>query len=137
GVAPGARWIAAKGCEESSCSEFALVASGQWVLAPTDVNGASPDPSLRPNVVNNSWGGAGGGDTWYQEVVEAWVAAGIFPAFANGNEGFGQCGTVGDPGSYPESYGVGAYDVDNDIASFSSLGPSALDGSVKPDASAP
>jgi hypothetical protein len=36
GVAPHARWIAAKGCESNSCSTSALHASGQWVLAPTD-----------------------------------------------------------------------------------------------------
>ncbi|SDI19805.1 Serine protease, subtilisin family [Actinokineospora alba] len=136
GVAPNARWIAAKGCEEASCSEFALVSSGQWMLAPTAADGTNPDPSRRPHVVNNSWGG-GSGNTWYQEIVRAWVAAGIFPAFANGNSGYGVCGTVGDPGSYPESYGVGAYDIANEIAEFSSLGPSAVDGSVKPDASAP
>lgn len=29
GVAPAARWISAKGCETSSCSQFALLASGQ------------------------------------------------------------------------------------------------------------
>lgn len=136
GVAPNAKWIAAKGCEEAFCSEFALASSGQWILAPTALDGSNPDPARRPHVVNNSWGG-GGGDTWYQEIVRAWVAAGIFPAFANGNSGYGICGTVGDPGDYPESYGVGAYDIDNRIAEFSGLGPSTVDGSIKPDASAP
>ena len=43
------------------------------------------------------------------------------------------CGTVGAPGSYPESFGVGAYDVNNAIASFSSRGPGTFAGdTVKP-----
>src|SRR5215475_9161471 len=61
GVAPHARWIAAKGCETSNCSSAALLASGQWVLAPTDLNGQNPRVDLRPHIVNNSWGGVPGG----------------------------------------------------------------------------
>ena len=138
GVAPNAKWIAAKGCESSSCSDAALLASGQWVLAPTDLSGQNPRADLRPNIVNNSWGSNNGSDTFYQATVQAWIASGIFPAFANGNAGPG-CGTVGSPGSYPESYGVGAFDISNAIASFSSRGPApaAVGGQIKPDISAP
>ena len=82
--APAAKWIAAKGCETNSCSDTALTSSAQFVTAPTDLNGNNPDPSKRPDVVNNSWSG-GGGNSWYQAYVTAWVAAGIFPQFANGN----------------------------------------------------
>ena len=40
GVAPKAKWIAANGC----CgSEAGLVASGQWMLAPTKLNGTRPE----------------------------------------------------------------------------------------------
>jgi len=90
GVAPHARWIAAKGCESNWCSTESLLASAQWILAPTDLNGQNPRPDLRPHVVNNSWGG-GSGDTFYQAAVQAWVDAGIFPAFSNGNSG-SSCG---------------------------------------------
>jgi hypothetical protein len=134
GVAPHARWIAAKGCESSGCSLSSLLAAAQWVLAPTDLTGANPQPDRRPHIVNNSWGG-GGGDPFYQEMVQSWIAAGIFPAFANGNEGPG-CSTSGSPGDYPESYAVGAYDVSNNIAVFSSRGSSLL-GGIKPNISAP
>jgi subtilisin family serine protease len=134
GVAPGARWIAAKGCETDYCSDFALLASAQWVLAPTDLSGGNPRPDLRPNVVNNSWGG-GGGNPWYQEMVQAWVASGIFPAFSNGNMGPG-CGSSGSPGDYPESYSAGAFDINDTIAWFSSRGPSAF-GGIKPNLAAP
>lgn len=134
GVAPAARWISAKGCEGGGCSFEALISSGQWMLAPTDLNGDNPRPDLRPHIVSNSWGG-GPGDEFYREIVQAWVAAGIFPVFANGNAG-PECGSAGSPGDYPESYAVGAYDEDEFIASFSSRGPSPF-GVVKPNISAP
>ena len=135
GVAPGVRWMAAKGCETNGCSDFALLSSAEWIMAPTDLTGANPRPDLRPNAVNNSWGG-GPGNPWYQEMVRAWTAAGIFPVFSNGNAG-PSCGSAGSPGDYPESYAVGAFDINDAIAGFSSRGPSALDGSIKPDISAP
>ncbi|HEV8627572.1 MAG TPA: carboxypeptidase regulatory-like domain-containing protein, partial [Acidimicrobiia bacterium] len=137
GVAPHARWIAAKGCEDFGCSDFALLSSGQWVIAPTDLAGQNPRPDLAPNIVNNSWGTDFGGDPFYQATVDAWNAAGIFPAFSNGNNGFGVCGTVGAPGSYVNSYGAGAFDIDNNIADFSSLGPSPFASELKPNLSAP
>ena len=34
GVAPGARWVAAKGCEDFGCSEEALISSGEFMIAP-------------------------------------------------------------------------------------------------------
>jgi hypothetical protein len=135
GVAPKARWIAAKGCETSSCSDFALLSSAQWILAPTRLNGSAPRARLRPHVVNNSWAG-GGGDPWYMDSVDAWVASGIFPAFALGNSG-SSCDTAQSPGDYAQSYGAGAYDVNNTIAAFSSRGPSDFSNIVKPNISAP
>ena len=56
GVAPKAKWIAAKGCESNSCSDSALLSSGQFMLAPTKLDGTKPKPAKRPDVVNNSWG---------------------------------------------------------------------------------
>ncbi|MGW6487108.1 S8 family serine peptidase [Streptomyces sp. NPDC055056] len=136
GVAPNATWIAAKGCEASSCSDASLLAAGQWILAPTDHNGQNPRPDLAPNIVNNSWGG--GDTTFYQDIVESWNAAGIFEAFAAGNDGDGvTCSTAHAPGSQETSYGVGAYDSTGTIASFSGFGPSLVDGSAKPNISAP
>lgn len=134
GVAPGARWIAAKGCESGSCSYSSLLSSGQFMLRPTRRNGTDPRDDLRPHIVNNSWGG-GGGDPFFRDMVKAWIAAGIFPVFSNGNGG-PACGTAGSPGDYPESVGVGATSSTDTIASFSSRGPSSF-GVVKPDLSAP
>ncbi|MGW1886145.1 S8 family serine peptidase [Streptomyces sp. NPDC001970] len=134
GVAPGAKWIAAKGCESDSCSTTSLLAAGQWIMAPTDLNGANPRPDLAPDIVNNSWG-ANAYDPWYQETVAAWVAADIFPAFANGNNG-PACNTSGSPGTYSISYSSGAFGVDNAIAGFSSRG-AGENGDIKPNIAAP
>ncbi|MFI6647484.1 S8 family serine peptidase [Streptomyces sp. NPDC050529] len=136
GVAPNAKWIAAKGCESSECSDEYLLKAGQWILAPTDHTGQNPRPELAPNIVNNSWGG--GDTTFYQDIVEAWNSAGIFEAFAAGNDGDGAtCSTAHAPGSQAPAYGVGAYDVNGKIANFSGFGPSLVDNSMKPNISAP
>ncbi|MGN9844077.1 S8 family serine peptidase [Nonomuraea sp. H19] len=134
GVAPGARWIAAKGCEVNTCTDASLLAAGQWILAPTDASGANPRPDLAPDIVNNSWGGEGF-DPWYKETVEAWVAAGIFPAFANGNEG-PACDTSGSPGQYVTSYSAGGFDVNNALYNRSSKGEGE-GGEIKPNIAAP
>ncbi|MEV0592418.1 S8 family serine peptidase [Nonomuraea cavernae] len=134
GVAPGARWMAAKGCESTSCSDASLLAAGQWMLAPTDLNGENPRPDLAPDVINNSWGGDGF-DPWYKETVEAWVAAGIFPAFANGNEG-PACRTSGSPGQYVISYSSGGFDINNAVYGNSSKGEGE-NGEIKPNIAAP
>ena len=134
GVAPGAKWIAAKGCETSGCSRESLLASGQWVLAPTNLAGTNPRPDLAPDVVNNSWGSAVP-DPWYDDVVSSWVAAGIFPSFSNGNGG-PSCNTSGSPGIASVSYSSGAFDINNAIASFSSRG-AGQNGDIKPNIAAP
>ncbi|GLZ75750.1 peptidase S8 [Actinorhabdospora filicis] len=135
GVAPGATWIAAKGCEARSCSDTSLLRAGQWILAPTDLAGKNPRPDLAPDIVNNSWGG-GRGNTWYQKIIDSWRAAGIFPAFAAGNFGYGKCGTVDSPGDNQSAYTVGAVDATGTVANFSGLGPSSI-ATGKPDITAP
>ncbi|WP_231629577.1 S8 family serine peptidase, partial [Streptomyces clavuligerus] len=134
GVAPGATWIAAKGCETTSCSQTSLMASGQWIVAPTDRNGQNPRPDLAPDIVNNSWGSTVH-NPWYKDIVNSWRAAGVFPAFSNGNNGPG-CATSGSPGDYVASYSSGAFDSNNAIASFSSRG-AGDQGGIKPNIAAP
>ncbi|MFQ3632985.1 S8 family serine peptidase [Roseiflexus sp.] len=134
GVAPGARWIAAQGCEGSFCSESDLIAAAQWILAPTNLNDRNPRPDLRPLIVNNSWAG-GSDDPWYAGYTAAWRAAGIFPVFAAGN-GAGACRSIASPGDYADVVAVGATNRSNTIASFSLRGPAA-DGRMKPDFVAP
>jgi subtilisin family serine protease len=68
--------------------------------------------------------------------VAAWRAAGIFPAFANGNAG-PACSTAHSPGDYWNSFATGASDINNLIAGFSSRGPAKYTGFLKPQITAP
>ena len=130
GMAPESTWIACKGCESYYCSESALNSCADWILAP----GGNTDN--RPDVVNNSWGG-GGGDTWYLAKVNAWRAAGVFPAFSAGNNY--SCNSLGSPGDYQESFASASHKSGRAISSFSSKGPSPFghDPYTKPNISAP
>lgn len=136
GVAPGAQWIAARGCGARECNNTDLLASAQWLLAPTDENGETPHPNMRPHIINNSWGTEREDDDFFLNVVTAWRAAGIFPVFAAGNKGHSQCGTIRSPGDYAEVLTVGSVDQNNNISYFSSVGPTK-DGRIKPDIAAP
>lgn len=138
GVAPGAKWIGVKAFTPSGGTDVALLAAGEWILAPKDASG-TPNPAMAPDVVNNSWGGGPGLDEWYRPMVQAWVAADIFPAFAAGNTRIGNPGgpgSVSTPGNYPESFATGATDVNMNLASFSLQGPSPYQ-EIKPEVSAP
>ena len=136
GVAPGARWVAVKIFTDKGQSSDSIIFQGfQWILAPTDILGANPDPSKAPDIVSNSWGSDDGSDITFQPAVRAWRAAGIFSAFAAGNEG-PEPRTVGSPASFRESFAVGATDIANEVADFSSRGPSPW-GEIKPEVVAP
>lgn len=128
GVAPGAKWIAARAFTEQGGQDSWLLAAGQFMLAP---NG---DPSLAPDIVNNSWGGGAGLDEWYRPMVQAWRDAGILPVFSAGNA---YPNKVSAPGNYPESYAVAATDSQNRRGSFSSVGAGPYADDLKPDIAAP
>ncbi|MFE7213593.1 S8 family serine peptidase [Streptomyces sp. NPDC057611] len=133
GVAPGVKWIASNGC---CTSDATLVASAQWMLEPRDLNGQNPDASKRPNIINNSWGtSAPSNSPFMEDLTNAWKNSGIFGAWSNGNLGSG-CRTSGSPGSLTSNYSAGAYDINNNIASFSSRG-AGQNGTIKPNISAP
>jgi subtilisin family serine protease len=136
GVAPGAKWIACKALTgEGAGTNAGLIDCGQWVACPTLPNGQSPDCTKAPNVVSNSWGG-GQANPFYNEVINAWHAAGIVPVFANGNSG-PDCTTANSPAdSLADVIAVGATDVTNALAYFSSRGPT-VGGRTKPDISGP
>ncbi len=133
GVAPGAKWIACRGCISEGCPDDTLISCGQFILAPTDLMGNNPDPAKRPHVVNNSWGVATeGGDKWYWAIVGAWQAAGIYPVFSNGNDG-PKCGSVGTPGDFPNVTAVGNIDhTTNQPADRSSRGPGIFQNTINP-----
>lgn len=132
GVAPGARWIGAKGWSdagEATASAFHEIF--EWFLAP------GGDPANAPDIVNGSWGMTPVEcDPEFRADILAFRAAGILPVFASGNSG-PLPGSALAPAMYPESFAVGATDFFDDITTFSGQGPSGCDGAVKPDVSAP
>ena len=125
GVAPGARWIAAYGFSGID----GLLSATEWTIAPWRVDDFDPDhptadPAQRPHIVSNSWG-APGALLLFQPLLEAQRAAGIFNAFAAGNNGENGCGTLVAPADNPAGFAVGATDQADGAAFFSSRGPNA------------
>jgi len=137
GVAPGAKWLACDGFDNNTGYGYdaELLECAQFLLAPWDLNGSNPDPSMRPDIINNSWGG-GQAQWWYNQAIYAWRAAGIMGVFSIGNPG-SACGMAGSPGDGANMIGVGATNSADTIASFSGRGPAAITGITKPDVSAP
>lgn len=140
GVAPGARWIAARIFDDEGKSTTAqrILSAGQFMIAPTDANGENPRPDLAPHIVNNSWGSSiqGQVDEWFRQMVQSWRSAQILPVFAAGNNGKDGDGSISHPANYPESLAVAATDMYDNLAQFSSRGPGYLPG-IKPEISAP
>lgn len=67
-------------------------------------------------------------------------AAGILPVFSAGNQGQGEPpappSSVSAPANYPESFAVGAIDINNVRPDFSRRGPGPYDN-LKPEVTAP
>jgi subtilisin family serine protease len=121
GVAPGARWIACKGCRSTGCFAADLLACFQFMLCPTNPDGTGADCRMAPQIVSNSWGG-GQGLTTFDSSITALRAAGIIPVVAAGNTG-SNCGTIQSPGDNANVITVGAVDQTNAIAWYSAKGP--------------
>ncbi len=125
GVAPEANWIAVNIADPFGLIWESDVHRGfEWLLAP---NG---DPALAPDVVNNSWGTTLP-STWFVEDIAALHAANIQVVFSAGNSG-SFTGTVGYPAGNPGVLAVGASDDLDEVAWFSSRGPSVQTDEIKP-----
>ena len=143
GMAPTAKWIGCRNMDQGTGTPATYAECYQFFVAPTDLNDENPDPSMAPDVINNSWGcppSEGCTDpNILLTVVQNVRAAGIVSVHSAGNSG-SSCSTVSDPSAiYGESFSVGATSSSDSIASFSSRGPVTIDGSnrLKPDISAP
>jgi len=146
GMAPGAKWIGCRNMNVGDGSPATYIECFEFFLAPYPVSGTPDqgDPALAPDVINNSWGcpSSEGCDAGTLEAaVDALRQAGIVVVVSAGNSGYYGCGSVSTPPAiYQQSFTVGAFDHTNDqIASFSSLGPVTYDGQtyVKPNIAAP
>ena len=128
GIAKDAKLVVARVFnKEGEASDEGLLAAGQWIL------------EKKPQVVNNSWGG-NRDDSFYDDIIKKWKAAGIVPIFSSGNTGeynAGGEGSIGSPGSLEDSFSVGALTKDDKLAKFSLRGPSKHTNKFKPEISAP
>ncbi len=146
GVAPEASWIACRNMERGYGTPSTYLECFEFFLAPTDLNGENPDPSLAPHVINNSWGcppmEGCDIDNFHvlEEAVNNLVAAGTVVVASAGNNGSSTCGTVRNPAAiFEQSFTVGATRDNDTITGFSSIGPVLVDNSfrIKPDVVAP
>lgn len=139
GVAPGARWIAARiwndAGDEALSSDLHTIF--QWFMDPD----GDPETDDFPHVINNSWGFTLlDAFPWclpeLQDDIRAWREAGILPVFSAGNAGpwffSGE-----SPGNYTETIAVGASNPFDRVALFSSRGPGNCDRKLFPDMVAP
>ncbi|MBW1855044.1 MAG: S8 family serine peptidase, partial [Deltaproteobacteria bacterium] len=136
GVAPGAKWIAARYRNDAGAGGRTsdMHKGFQWFMDPD----GDPDTNDAPDVVNNSWSFLLSPycRRGLQDDIRALRMAGIIPVFSAGNSGplpfF-----ANSPGNYPETIAVGATGPFDIIYFFSSRGPNNCDLSIFPDITAP
>ena len=135
GVAPGAHWIGLNIFDDGTTWDSHITQAFQWLLAP------GGDPDNAPHIVNCSWASRPEyvSDYLQWEILHNLEQAGIFVAFAAGNNGYEG---PGSPASYPHAFSAGALKKDGDginIAPFSSRGPVNWQGMnyIKPEITAP
>jgi subtilisin family serine protease len=146
GVAPGAKWVGCRNMNAGNGTPASYIECMQWMLAPTDLKNKNPDPDRAPDVISNSWTCTEGeGCTVGTEIMQAaakLTSGGILFVAAAANDGPG-CSTITNPPAiYSASFTIGATDIGDALAGFSSRGPvlaSPRIGTrqVKPDVSAP
>ncbi len=135
GVAPGARWIAAKVFNDSGSATLSAIHQGfQWMLDPD----GNPQTDDAPDVVNNSWSLGNVGDCIleFEADLQTLKAAQVAVVFAGGNNG-PTAGSCVSPANNPSGFAVGFVDESDSVHTTSSRGPSACDGTVYPEVVAP
>ncbi|WP_073838352.1 S8 family serine peptidase [Micromonospora sp. CB01531] len=125
GAAPGASLLDGKVCVEFGCLESWIVAGMQWAAE----SGA--------DVVNMSLGGPNTPevDPLEQAVNSLTAQHGTLFVIAAGNDGADD--TVGSPATAEAALAVAAFTKSDELAEFSSRGPSADGWAVKPEIAAP
>jgi serine protease AprX len=144
GMAPAAKWMACRSLIDPVVGVGTLptyLECMEWQLAPYPTgNPGAADPAMAPDVVSNSWGCLEAcAPPLLKDVNDAIYAAGIVQVVSAGNDG-SQCSTLAFPlAVYESSFTVGATNVSDQMAGFSSRGPVLSDGSMrtKPNVVAP
>jgi serine protease AprX len=137
GIAPQARWIAARIFDDYGMSSLSVIHQAfQWLLDP-DGDPATLDA---PDVVNASWGLTGGTlgacNMEFNDDITALTTAGVAVVFSAGNDG-PEPATAASPAANPAAFAVGSVGADLAVAGNSSRGPSGCDGTIFPEVVAP
>ena len=145
GLAPEAQWIGCRNMERGWGLPSTYIECFEWFLAPTNLQGLDANPDLSPHVINNSWscptieGCVPSNFEAMRVAVSNLRQAGIVVIVSAGNEG-PACGSIATPAAiFDASITVGATNVLDSMAAFSSRGPVTIDASnlMKPDICAP
>ena len=145
GVAPKAQWMACRNMENGVGTPASYIECFEFFLAPYPLNGnplKDGDPAKAPHIINNSWGCTTDEGCKGDEILpslKAMKKAGILIVASAGNEG-PSCASIDAPPAWHSglTLSVGAFDHRTDnIAYFSSRGPSAFDGGIGPNIAAP
>ncbi|GAA0794165.1 S8 family peptidase [Spirilliplanes yamanashiensis] len=126
GVAPGASIYSGKACPDRRCAESAMLDAMRWMAA-----------DLRLRVVNISIGSpdSPGVDQLEEAVDTLSRAHGTLFVVSAGNSGANV--PVGSPASADAALAVAATGKDDTLADYSSVGPRADAGTLKPEIAAP
>ena len=128
GIAPGAHLLIGKVLDHAGTGQDSMVLAGmQWAVA------------QHAAVISMSLGGdtSDGTDALSRAVDELSASSDSLFVIAAGNNGDNGPSTVTAPGAASSALTVGAVDVNDQLASFSSTGPRVGDGAVKPEVVAP
>ncbi|WP_433376715.1 S8 family serine peptidase [Streptosporangium sp. CA-115845] len=128
GVAPGARLVIGKVLGDSGSGNFSgIIAGMEWAAT-----------EAKAKIISMSLGGTptAGTDPMSQAVEDLSASTGTLFVIAAGNTGPGR-ETIGTPGAAASALTVAATDKSDKLAGFSSRGPRAGDGALKPDIAAP
>lgn len=132
GVAPEVSFLAYKVLDASGNGLESTILAG--IERAADPNGDG-NPADHADVANMSLGGSGTPDSPISKAVDTASAAGVVFCVAAGNSGAFY--TISSPANAPSAIAVGATDLNDNIAIFSSEGP--VDGTfaIKPEVVAP
>jgi len=129
GVAPSAKWIAAKIFDDTDTASLSAIhLAFQWMLDPD----GNPETDDGADIINNSWNFgtiAGQCDYEFQEDISILRSADIAVVFSAGNSGPSP-ETSHSPANNEDTIPIGAIDESLNTAFFSSQGPSACDEGV-------
>ncbi|KAJ9053488.1 hypothetical protein DSO57_1023754 [Entomophthora muscae] len=129
GISPQSKWIACKALEGRTNPTENYLSCQQFLLAPTNLKGKSPNALLRPHVITNSWGCEKEENcftTPLKYASHAHRVAGIFNVVAAGNNGQKTCGTISfPPPENKHSFVVAGLEWNSTLGvEWSSVGPS-------------